>query len=53
MNKDLYELIENLRKKMISVGMSKGLTSEETINISQELDNLLNLRGRLLRKTSA
>ncbi|MCQ6281956.1 aspartyl-phosphate phosphatase Spo0E family protein [Bacillus sp. EB600] len=41
---DLNELIEKLRKKMISVGMSKGLTSQETINLSRKLDNLLNLQ---------
>ncbi|NRD77131.1 aspartyl-phosphate phosphatase Spo0E family protein [Bacillus sp. BRMEA1] len=44
MNTYLYELIETLRKRMISAGMSKGFTSEETISLSQELDLLLNLR---------
>ena len=53
MNKDLIKRIEKLRKKMISVGMTKGFTAEETINLSQELDNLLNLTRILLRKTSA
>ena len=52
-NKDLIKRIEKLRKKMISVGMTKGFTAEETINLSQELDNLLNLTRILLRKTSA
>lgn len=42
-NKDLIKRIEKLRNKMISVGMTKGFTAEETINLSQELDNLLNL----------
>lgn len=53
MNNDFFKHIEKLRKKMISVGMTKGFTAEETINLSQELDNLLNLTRRLLRKTSA
>jgi hypothetical protein len=52
-NKDLIKRIEKLRKKMISVGMTKGFTAEETINLSQELDNLLNLTRILLRKTFA
>ena len=43
-NNDLYELIEKVRKRMISVGMSKGLTSQETINLSKKLDHLLNLQ---------
>jgi hypothetical protein len=52
-NKNLIKSIEKLRKKIISVGMTKGFTAEETINLSQELDNLLNLTRILLRKTSA
>jgi hypothetical protein len=52
-NDDIYKRIEKLREKMISIGMAKGLTSEETITLSQELDNLLNLRRMLLNKTSA
>jgi hypothetical protein len=52
-NNDLIKRIEKLRKEMISVGMTKGYTAEETIKLSQELDNLLNLTRILLRKTSA
>ena len=53
MNNDLIKRIEKLRKRMILVGMTKGFTAKETINLSQELDNLLNMRSKLLRKTSA
>ncbi|PTY92345.1 aspartyl-phosphate phosphatase Spo0E family protein [Heyndrickxia sporothermodurans] len=34
--------IEKKRMEMINVGMSKGFTNEETIKISQELDDLIN-----------
>jgi hypothetical protein len=44
MNNDLRESIEQLRIKMISVGMSKGFTSEETIKLSKRLDYLINLQ---------
>jgi hypothetical protein len=47
MNNDLFEQIEMLRRKMISVGMSNGLTSKETIILSKKLDNLMNLQMRL------
>lgn len=33
--------IEELRKKMISLGMEKGLCSPEVVAISQELDKLI------------
>lgn len=43
MNKeDILEKIELLREKMISAGMSQGLTSPETIKLSEMLDQLLN-----------
>lgn len=35
--------IEQKRKEMIKIGLSKGLSDEQTIKISQELDELLNL----------
>jgi hypothetical protein len=38
----LMKEIEYLRKKMITVGMAQGLTSRETIKLSQTLDKLLN-----------
>jgi hypothetical protein len=44
---DLMKKIEILRTKMISVGMSEGLTSPNTIKLSQELDKLINLKLRL------
>jgi hypothetical protein len=46
-NDELIKQIENLRGEMISVGMSKGLTSSETIKLSKKLDNLLNLKRGL------
>ncbi|MCM2535291.1 aspartyl-phosphate phosphatase Spo0E family protein [Neobacillus pocheonensis] len=48
-NEDLIKKIETVRKKMISVGMSNGFTSPETIKLSQTLDNLFNLGRGLLR----
>jgi hypothetical protein len=38
---DLIIKIEILRRKMIATGISKGLTSPETIQLSQKLDDLL------------
>jgi hypothetical protein len=43
-NEDLINRIEMLREKMISVGMTKGFTSPETIKLSKSLDKFLNLR---------
>ena len=40
----LLKNIEMVRKQMINVGMSSGLTSEETIRLSKKLDNLINLQ---------
>ncbi|MED1205810.1 Spo0E family sporulation regulatory protein-aspartic acid phosphatase [Heyndrickxia acidicola] len=53
MNNDLFEQIEMLRRKMISVGMSNGFTSKETIILSEKLDYLINLQLRLQGKMSA
>lgn len=39
----LLAKIETLRNKMIVIASDKGLTSKESITISQELDRLLNL----------
>ncbi|MFC4387246.1 Spo0E family sporulation regulatory protein-aspartic acid phosphatase [Gracilibacillus marinus] len=39
---ELIDKIERLRKEMTDVALSKGMTSEESLNISQELDRLLN-----------
>ncbi|MDE5052337.1 aspartyl-phosphate phosphatase Spo0E family protein [Niallia taxi] len=44
MNIHLNEQIEKLRKNMISPGMMKGFTSEETILLSKRLDNLMNIQ---------
>ncbi|WP_058306957.1 aspartyl-phosphate phosphatase Spo0E family protein [Gracilibacillus massiliensis] len=34
--------IEKLRKEMTDVALKKGITSKESLHISQELDELLN-----------
>jgi hypothetical protein len=44
---DLEEAINEKRAKMIEIGMEKGLSCEETIVCSQELDKLLNDHRRL------
>jgi hypothetical protein len=53
MNNDLRERIEKLRTKMISVGMSEGFTSDETVKLSKKLDHLINLQMRNWRKVPA
>ncbi|MBV7504183.1 aspartyl-phosphate phosphatase Spo0E family protein [Bacillus sp. sid0103] len=52
-NEDLFVQIENLRIKMISVGLAKGFTSVETVRLSERLDKLINLQMGLLSKISA
>ncbi|MFL6554846.1 MAG: Spo0E family sporulation regulatory protein-aspartic acid phosphatase [Bacillus sp. (in: firmicutes)] len=52
-NDDLFVQIENLRNKMIRVGLSKGFTSVETVRLSERLDKLINLQMGLLTKLSA
>lgn len=42
--KDLSIEIETLRREMITVGLSEGFTSSETIKISQILDRLINIQ---------
>ncbi|MEH7493738.1 aspartyl-phosphate phosphatase Spo0E family protein [Neobacillus niacini] len=44
---DLEEAINDKRAEMIEIGMEKGLSCEETIVCSQELDRLLNDYRRL------
>jgi hypothetical protein len=44
---DLEEAINEKRAEMIELGMAKGLSSEETVLCSQELDRLLNDYRRL------
>ena len=39
---DLEEAINEKRDEMIHIGMTKGLSCEETVLCSQELDKLLN-----------
>jgi hypothetical protein len=39
---DLIMKIETLRELLISVGMTHGFTSPETIQLSEMLDKLLN-----------
>lgn len=41
--KKLLNQIEYLRRKMSEVVIEKGLTSNESLKISQELDRLLNV----------
>lgn len=47
---DLEEAINEKRDEMIRVGMTKGLSSDETIYCSQELDRLLNDYEHLVSK---
>jgi hypothetical protein len=47
---DLEEAINEKRAEMIELGMVKGLSSEETVLCSQELDRLLNDYRRLTAK---
>jgi hypothetical protein len=49
-NTDLLKQIELVRKKMVSVGMSKGFTSADTIKLSKMLDSLLNSEMRLHKR---
>lgn len=46
-NEVLLKDIENLRKKMIAVGLAKGIASEETIKLSKKLDNLIKLKMKI------
>jgi stage 0 sporulation regulatory protein len=39
---DLEKSIEAVRNEMVSAGMTKGLLHPETIELSQQLDTLLN-----------
>jgi len=39
---ELLKKIEQLRQSMIEVAIKKGLSSHESIEISRELDDLLN-----------
>jgi len=39
--------ITKVRQEMITIGLAKGLNNPETVNISQELDSLLNLYYQL------
>ena len=49
---DLLDKIENLRCNMIEVANEKGFSSNESIEISRELDNLLNQYASINRKKS-
>ncbi len=44
---NLLERIEQLRQSMIEVATTKGYSSKESILISRELDELLNLYNRI------
>lgn len=47
----VVEAINKKREELIKIGMDKGLTSDETIKCSQELDQLLNVYNHLLSQT--
>ncbi|QOY37737.1 Spo0E family sporulation regulatory protein-aspartic acid phosphatase [Anaerobacillus isosaccharinicus] len=38
----LLNKIEEIRDKMVAIGLEKGFSNEEVVVISQELDDLLN-----------
>ncbi|MBO8155466.1 MAG: aspartyl-phosphate phosphatase Spo0E family protein [Bacillaceae bacterium] len=44
---ELLERIEYLRKYLIEVASQNGYTSDESIQVSQELDKLLNVYQKL------
>jgi hypothetical protein len=52
-NEELFLQIENLRLKMITVGLSKGFTSAETVRLSERLDRLINLQMGLIEELTA
>ncbi|MYL34951.1 Spo0E family sporulation regulatory protein-aspartic acid phosphatase [Pontibacillus yanchengensis] len=43
MCKDLLEEIESCRKKLVHLSNGRALSSREIVEVSAELDNLLNL----------
>jgi hypothetical protein len=43
-NEDLMKKIEFIRNKMITVGMSQGFASPDTIKLSETLDKLIYLK---------
>lgn len=47
---DLNVKIEELREKMIFIGMSKGLSSPDTLRISKDLDRLLNKQMEIVEQ---
>lgn len=47
---DLEKKINNLRSKMILIGTKEGLSSENTIKISQKLDIYLTIYQKLTLK---
>jgi hypothetical protein len=49
-NRELLNLLEDKRQILIQVGLEKGVNSELTIKLSQELDVLIN---RVLKQTTS
>jgi len=45
-NKPILNKIEELRKKLVQVVTDKGYTNEETVKVSQQLDQLLNIYNK-------
>ncbi|SER98113.1 Spo0E like sporulation regulatory protein [Gracilibacillus ureilyticus] len=50
---ELMSKIEKLRQEMADVALTKGITSKESLYISQELDRLLNDYEYRRKNTSA
>lgn len=48
--KELLERIEYLRKYLIEVASLSGYTSEESVQVSEELDKLLNRYQKLIAR---
>ncbi|MGM8366250.1 Spo0E family sporulation regulatory protein-aspartic acid phosphatase [Virgibacillus sp. W0181] len=46
-NDRLIKQIETLRNHMTEIAFTKGFTSDESIEVSQKLDNLLNQYDRM------
>ncbi|MGM8211917.1 Spo0E family sporulation regulatory protein-aspartic acid phosphatase [Virgibacillus sp. W0430] len=49
----ILKQIEILRNQMTEIAFTKGFTSEESIEVSQRLDQLLNLYSRMNVKAKA
>lgn len=50
MSSDLISEIEKKRIEMIQIGLAKGFTNEETVKLSQEVDDLINQSFKIDQK---